>query len=236
MLEVIESVDNNNLKIKIDSIVYANAIRRILIAEVPSLSVEQLEIFKNTTVLPDEVISHRLAMLPVYSENASALCPVDECLCKGLCNKCSIEFSLNVKASNRKEVTTENIKSNEDIFHVKSLINILESKQSLNLRGFVIKGTGKTHSKFTNVVVSYEYDVNNKNRDTEFWEEHDTSVNQEWFVEQSSPDLINTDEKVVLGIETQEGVYSATYALGQSVSILKSKMERLFSNAKEVFN
>ncbi|OON14435.1 RNA polymerase Rpb3/Rpb11 dimerization domain protein, partial [Opisthorchis viverrini] len=44
---------------------FANAIRRILIAEVPSISIERVYLFQNTSVMPDEVLCHRLGLVPL---------------------------------------------------------------------------------------------------------------------------------------------------------------------------
>lgn len=40
----------------------ANALRRIMLAEVPTLAVDMVEIHNNTTALNDEFIAHRLGI------------------------------------------------------------------------------------------------------------------------------------------------------------------------------
>ncbi|ODV94310.1 hypothetical protein PACTADRAFT_45101 [Pachysolen tannophilus NRRL Y-2460] len=43
----------------------ANAFRRIMIAEVPSVAAENVYIFNNTSVIADEVLAHRIGLIPL---------------------------------------------------------------------------------------------------------------------------------------------------------------------------
>ena len=43
----------------------ANALRRILLAEVPTMAIEKCVIFQNTSIIQDEVLAHRLGLLPI---------------------------------------------------------------------------------------------------------------------------------------------------------------------------
>ncbi|KAK7463709.1 DNA-directed RNA polymerase core subunit rpc40 [Stygiomarasmius scandens] len=43
----------------------ANAFRRIMIAEVPTVAAERVYIFNNTSVVQDEVLSHRIGLVPL---------------------------------------------------------------------------------------------------------------------------------------------------------------------------
>jgi DNA-directed RNA polymerase I and III subunit RPAC1 len=46
----------------------ANAFRRILIAEVPTMAIEKVLMADNTSVIADEVLSHRLGLIPLDAD------------------------------------------------------------------------------------------------------------------------------------------------------------------------
>ncbi|VDP06846.1 unnamed protein product [Soboliphyme baturini] len=44
---------------------YANALRRIMIAEVPTMAIEKVFLYQNTSIIQDEVLAHRLGLIPI---------------------------------------------------------------------------------------------------------------------------------------------------------------------------
>lgn len=43
----------------------ANALRRIIIAEIPTMAFHKVLLYQNTSVIPDELLVHRLGLLPL---------------------------------------------------------------------------------------------------------------------------------------------------------------------------
>lgn len=43
----------------------ANALRRILLAEVPTIAIETVYVYQNTSIIADEVLAHRLGLVPL---------------------------------------------------------------------------------------------------------------------------------------------------------------------------
>lgn len=73
----------------------ANALRRIMIAEVPTLAIDLVHFANNTTVLLDEIIGHRLGLIPLKSlKDMSEWNYAHQCDCEDYCNKCSVRFTL----------------------------------------------------------------------------------------------------------------------------------------------
>ena len=84
----------------------ANALRRTLLADIPKMAIDKVEFhlgtimegekeYESTTPLFDEIIAHRLGMVPVPTD-LDLFVPQSECVCGGRgCPSCSIMYSLN---------------------------------------------------------------------------------------------------------------------------------------------
>ncbi|XP_012874639.1 PREDICTED: DNA-directed RNA polymerases I and III subunit RPAC1 isoform X2 [Dipodomys ordii] len=46
----------------------ANAFRRILLAEVPTMAVEKVLVYNNTSIVQDEILAHRLGLIPIHAD------------------------------------------------------------------------------------------------------------------------------------------------------------------------
>lgn len=91
---------------------FANALRRVMIADIPTLAIDMVEIQQNTTALPDEFLSHRLGMIPLISTNCdNVLVDHRECACEEGCDRCSVELSLHARCTTggTMEVTSKSL-------------------------------------------------------------------------------------------------------------------------------
>lgn len=70
----------------------ANALRRIMIAEVPTMAIEKVYVMNNTSVIPDEVLAHRLGLVPILANPKQFEFRTDECN-----EKNTIVFDFHVK-------------------------------------------------------------------------------------------------------------------------------------------
>lgn len=83
----------------------ANALRRIIISEVPTMAIDIVEILENTSALHDEYLAHRCGLIPLVSNDIDDYVYPKDCIChsydeKSLrldCEKCSVHFKLKIK-------------------------------------------------------------------------------------------------------------------------------------------
>lgn len=138
------------------SVSMANAIRRTVLGEVYSLAVEEVEYYNNTSSLYDEILAHRLSLIPVRAD-LSLLNPKEKCSCKEGCPSCEVEFSLKKKGPG--VVYSDDIKPpNKKFVPVKGVpIVKLGKNQEVELKATAILGRGKEHSRWQPAVVGYKY-------------------------------------------------------------------------------
>ncbi|MFH0829741.1 MAG: DNA-directed RNA polymerase subunit D [Candidatus Aenigmatarchaeota archaeon] len=97
-IDVVER-KGNRFKVIMDetSPQFANALRRIAMTEVPVLAVESVDFYSNDSAMYDEVVAHRLGLVPLWFD-AKNFSKKGECDCEGKgCSNCQIVFVIDKK-------------------------------------------------------------------------------------------------------------------------------------------
>jgi DNA-directed RNA polymerase alpha subunit len=125
-----------------------NSLRRIMISEVPILAVDKVIIHKNNGILQDELLSHRIGLIPISHKNPGK-------------NSSSDSFKINLDVSFDKEKADQysylhtiyshdlipedlDLKVQRDI-----IITKLKEGQSIKLEAYAYYDIGKTHAKWS---------------------------------------------------------------------------------------
>jgi len=154
-----------------------NALRRVAIAEVPTMAIDMVEISANTSVLSDEMLAHRLGLVPLAADSSKFKFTY-ECSCGGAgCPECQATFALRVSCTQpgaNVRVTTDMLQrigaqrkdlpvevTSRDILLARLACigrgdreHPLKSTQEINLTAVAKKGIGKEHAKWSPVVVA----------------------------------------------------------------------------------
>lgn len=73
---------------------FLNAIRRTLLSQVPKLAIEDVTVYDNTSGLFDEMVAHRLGLLPIPTD-LNQFVRRSECTCNGEgCANCTVLYTL----------------------------------------------------------------------------------------------------------------------------------------------
>ena len=163
-IEVLEKDEANiRLAIRDADVPLMNALRRIALAEVPSMAIDEVVMIDNSSILQDEIIAHRLGLTPLKTDLYSYNLP-EECKCQSEfgCNLCRVTLTLDAEASEgtRSVYSGELVSENLDIFPVSDKIPIIKlaKGQKLKLEAYARLGKGKNHAKWQPVsMCAYKY-------------------------------------------------------------------------------
>ena len=132
---------------------YANAVRRFCIAEVPSMAIDDVVILENSSVLYDEILAHRLGMVPIKTDLERYNLP-EECDCGNPlgCHKCRVLFVLDAKGKDKVSTVMSGdlVSEDRDVRPVSESIPLvkLATGQSVKLEAYARLGRGKEHAKW----------------------------------------------------------------------------------------
>ena len=139
--------------------VYANTLRRLMIDEVPTMAIEEIEFQKNNSILYDEAIAHRLGLVPLKTDLKSYNLP-DKCKCEGKgCNRCQLKLVLKATKGSGVVYASE-LKSKDPaikpVFPEMPIVKLLKG-QTLELEATAVLGRGREHMKWSACHAWYKY-------------------------------------------------------------------------------
>jgi DNA-directed RNA polymerase subunit D len=156
----IRKLDRNEMKLVLSGVdpAFANALRRSALREVPTMAVDEVEFKRNDSAMYDEILAHRLAMIPLRTPLEGYALP-EECKCGGEgCPECTVELRL--KAEGPTMVVSGDLKSSDEevgpINDSIPIVKLLEG-QGLEFTAIARLGFGKDHAKWKPGVVAYKY-------------------------------------------------------------------------------
>lgn len=121
-----------------------NALRRIVLSEVPTLAIDELSIYENNGVLFDEFLAHRLGMVPLSMDPKSY--------------KLGDKVKISLQATGPGTVYSQDIKvadSTIEVLDTKIPLAKLKADQRIRIEGEAIAGQGKDHAKYQPAIVGY---------------------------------------------------------------------------------
>lgn len=153
-----------------------------MLSEVPSMAIEKVYIYNNTSIIQDEVLAHRMGLLPLKADPRLFAYRTEESSEQGT-EQDTLEYELKVKCTRRKEASKDQsnfdeIYKNHKVYsghlkwlpkgkqaqiytessvgciHEDILIAQLRPGHELDLRLIAIKGIGKDHAKFSPVATA----------------------------------------------------------------------------------
>ncbi|CAH2258345.1 DNA-directed RNA polymerases I and III subunit RPAC1 [Pararge aegeria] len=180
---VIVRMDHSEMEFDLIGIhpAFANAFRRLMLSEVPSMAIEKVMIKNNTSIIQDEVLAHRLGLIPLKAdprlfeyraEDSTEGTEFD-----------TLEFTLKIKCTSNKSQPKDSFRA-EDLYenhsvnsasikwhpignqasvhketdvgpvHGDILISKMRPGHELDLHLVAVKGIGKDHAKFSPVATA----------------------------------------------------------------------------------
>jgi len=135
----------------------ANTIRRMVVEEVPTMAIEDVEFRENSSALYDEILAHRLGLIPLSTDLKSYNLPA-ECKCKGKgCARCQLKMTLTTKGSGivyAGDIKTKDAKV-KPVYPKTHIVKLLKG-QKIELEAVAKLGQGKEHSKWTPGLVYFK--------------------------------------------------------------------------------
>ncbi len=168
-LEIV-SQDKQRISVKLKDVPlqYANALRRICLNGVPVFAIDTVDIIENSSVLADEGLAHRLALIPIKTDLSRFVEP-SKCDCKSEtgCSNCRVMLILDSGDTDvtRTILSDELTSEDKDISPISDKIPIIQLApgQRVKLEAYARLGRGTEHAKWNSSNISVLTETNKEN-------------------------------------------------------------------------
>ncbi|MGV8169677.1 MAG: DNA-directed RNA polymerase subunit D [Candidatus Nanoarchaeia archaeon] len=181
-------------QVKGETPAYVNTLRRVFMADVPTMAISSVEFKQNSSALYDEIVAHRLGLVVLKTDLDAYNMPVDGQ------ESAATHVRFTLKAVGPKTVYASDLKSNDSKtvpVYPETIILKLFDKQEVELVATAHLGTGKEHMKWSPCLASYYYEpkitVNNKAATPEILEKFPPQVKTKGQID---AEKINTPELI----------------------------------------
>ena len=192
---------------------FANALRRIMKSELPTMAIEYVDFEENTSGMFDELVAHRLGLIPLTFGETYNLKSKCKCSGKG-CSRCEVTLVLDKQGPCT--VNSSDMKSTDESVQPADMnipiVELLEN-QRLKFEAVAQLGLGAEHIKWQASNAGYQYmplvKVNGEKADTKIVEICPTHV----FDKKDGRAKVVAEDKCVLCmrcVEISEGVSVST--------------------------
>jgi DNA-directed RNA polymerase subunit D len=177
----------------------ANAIRRS-VNKIQTLAIDSVEIHKNDSALYDEILGHRLGLIPIKSNRK-----LDK-LEKGAKPTSKNQLQITLKAKGPVTVYSKDLKGDIEVIYGDIPIVILDKDQELELIAFAQLGDGNSHAKFSPGLTYYRNVSEIKVKNSEKAKEILEKIGENGNVKQGEVVVSNHDVDYIESLDDGEGV------------------------------
>jgi DNA-directed RNA polymerase subunit D len=148
-----------SVKLKGIPLQYANALRRICLNGVPVFAIDTVDVIENSSVLVDEALAHRLALIPIKTDLNRYVEP-SKCDCKSVtgCSNCRVMLVLDSGDTDatRTVFSNELTSEDEEVKPTSEKIPIVELApgQRVKVEAYARLGRGTEHAKWNSANIS----------------------------------------------------------------------------------
>ena len=138
---------------------FANTLRRLMINEVPTMAIDIVEFSKNSSILYDEIVAHRLGLIPLKTDLKAYNLP-EKCKCEGKgCARCQLKIILK-SGKGSEMIYSSDLKSKDPAIKPAypdiPIVKLLKG-QSIEFEATATLGKGKDHMKWSPCHAYYKY-------------------------------------------------------------------------------